>query len=94
MYLVVSGEFLLDTGDYHIDGTPQPFLNSSSDSCYLLSSGSILGDEFIFGSKENEDENNSTFESSALVVSDAAVIFEATNFGLYFLREKLGSILF
>ncbi len=82
MYLVVSGELLLDTGDFRHEGKIQPFRNSNQDSCFPLSSGSILGDEGVTG-------ENHSFESTAVVVSDAAVVFEAVGFGLNFLTEKI-----
>lgn len=85
MFLVVSGEFLLDIGDFMVEGQPLPFVSNSADKCYYLSVGSILGDEGSVG----EDR---VFASTAVVVSTAAVVFEATGFGLSFLSEKLKSL--
>lgn len=91
LYLVVSGDLLLDTGDIYtttnIDGststssTPHPCLNANASNCYPLSQGSILGDEGASGLEE-------AFEATAMVVSEAAVVFEVVGFGLQFLREK------
>lgn len=85
LFLVVSGELLLDTGDFMADGKPQPFLNSNPDNCFHMSSGSILGDEGVTG-------QSNRFESTAVVVSDAAVVFEAVGFGMTFLIEKIGAL--
>jgi hypothetical protein len=85
MFLVVSGELLLDTGDFMLDGKAQPFINSNPDNCYHMSSGSILGDEGVTG-------QSNRFESTAAVVSDAAVVFEAVGFGMKFLTEKMGAL--
>lgn len=85
MCLVVSGELLLDTGDLMIEDVPSPFVNAEADKCYLLSSGSILGDEGVTGEQR-------LFASTAAVVSSAAVVFEAVGFGLQFLIEKLGCL--
>mmetsp|Transcript_30297 Transcript_30297/g.41540 ORF Transcript_30297/g.41540 Transcript_30297/m.41540 type:complete len:93 (+) Transcript_30297:835-1113(+) len=49
VYLVVSGEFILDTGDIIHENKLQPFRNPLIENCYHLSSGSILGDEGITG---------------------------------------------
>lgn len=43
VYLVVSGEFILDTGDVVHENKLQPFRNPLVANCYHLSSGSILG---------------------------------------------------
>lgn len=85
IFLVVSGEFLLDTADCIVDGELQPFVHSNIDKCCHLSSGSILGDEGVTG-------QNNVFESTAAVVSSAAVVFEAVGFGMRFLADKLGSL--
>jgi CRP-like cAMP-binding protein len=85
LFLVVSGELLLDTGDFLVEGTPQAFVNSNPDNCYHMSSGSILGDEGATG-------QSNYFESTAVVVSDAAVVFEAVDFGMTFLTEKIGAL--
>lgn len=85
MFLVVSGEFLLDTGIFDYDGKIQPFLFSQQECCFPLSSGSILGDEGVTGETHS-------FESTAVVVSDAAVVFEAIGFGLTFLSEKIQAL--
>jgi CRP-like cAMP-binding protein len=85
LFLVVSGELLLDTGDFLVEGMPQAFVNSNPDNCYHMSSGSILGDEGATG-------QSNYFESTAVVVSDAAVVFEAVDFGMTFLTEKIGAL--
>lgn len=85
LFLVVSGELLLDTGDFMLDGQAQPFINSNPDNCFHMPSGSILGDEGVTG-------QSNRFESTAVVVSDAAVVFEAVDFGMTFLTEKIGAL--
>jgi CRP-like cAMP-binding protein len=85
LFLVVSGELLLDTGDFVFDGRAQPFINSNPDNCFHMSSGSILGDEGVSG-------QNNKFEATAAVVSDAAVVFEAVGFGMEFLIEKISAL--
>lgn len=85
MFLVVSGEFLLDVGEFMVEGQPLAFVANAPDKCYYLSAGSILGDEGVLG----EDK---VFASTAVVVSTAAVVFEAVDFGLAFLAEKLRSL--
>jgi hypothetical protein len=85
IYLVVSGELLLDTGDIMHDGKLTPFRHSVAENCYHLSSGSILGDEGVTGL-------DNTFESTSVVVSDVAVIFEVVGFGMRFLTDKILSL--
>ena len=85
LFLVVSGELLLDTGDFMYEGKPQAFVNTNPDHCYHMSSGSILGDEGVSG-------QSNRFASTAVVVSDAAVVFEAVGFGMTFLTEKIGAL--
>jgi len=87
IFLVVSGEFLLDTRDCFVEGSrdPQPFLNSYPEVCYYLSGGSVLGDEGVTGSER-------LFLSTAACISESAVVFEAVDFGLDFLSEKFGSL--
>ena len=50
VYLVVSGEFILDTGDVVRDGKLEPFRYPLVENCYHLSSGSILGavDDYMY----------------------------------------------
>lgn len=85
LFLVVSGEFLLDTGEVYHDGKLEPFIRSQADKCYHLSSGSMLGDEGVTG-------QSNTFESTAVVVSEAAVVFEAVGYGVHFLAERIGAL--
>jgi len=86
IYLVVSGEFILDTGDPIVPegqyGKSEPFMNSIAERCYHLSSGSILGDEGVIGFE-------STYLSTAVVVSTGAVIFEAVGFGQRYLTDRI-----
>ncbi len=85
IFLVVSGELLLDTADCIFDGIPTPFVHTTLEKCFHLSSGSILGDEGVTG-------HSSIFESTAVVVSSAAVVFEAVGFGMRFLADKIGTL--
>ena len=87
IFLVVSGEFVLDTTEPSANnrnraGEFSPFLMSASHDAFHLGSGSILGDEGILGF-------NSSFVSTAAVVSEMAVIFEARDFSKKFLVDKL-----
>eukprot|EP01033_Poteriospumella_lacustris_P003099 gene3099-2273_t len=85
IFLVVSGEFLLDTGDFMVNGQPAPFVRATDDRCYHLTSGSILGEEGVVG-------DGNVYISTAAVVSSAAVVFEAVSFGMNFLAEKVGGL--
>ena len=49
--------------------------------CYTFYDGFFLGDEGVVG-------RNHCFVSTAVVVSEAAVVFEVVDFGLQFLSEK------
>ena len=85
IFLVVSGDFVLDAGTYkQSEGgrKVQPFSHSDPNYCYTLSAGSILGDEGVVGLESN-------YDSTAAVVSDVAIIFEAVGFGLRFLTERI-----
>lgn len=84
VYLIVSGEFVLDVSESKQNGKLQPFINCSADNCFHLGAGSILGDEGILG-------QSGRFESTAVAISELAVCFEAVGFGLTFLAERLGS---
>lgn len=83
LYLVLSGDFILDTGEGIEDKDFRPFHNTNSEKCYHLSGGSILGDEGLVGTMN-------TFESTAAVVSEFAVIFEVVGAGTKFLAERIG----
>jgi hypothetical protein len=85
IYMIVSGEFLLDTADYIIEGVSMPFVNAHPDKCYHLSSGSMLGDEGVLG-------DNKVFESTAAVVSSVAVVFQVEGFAMNFIAEKMGCL--
>lgn len=91
IFLVVSGEFLLDVADYKSHNFSAgaaddytSFLNCSPECCFFLGSHSILGDEGIVGM-------NKSFEASAIVVSEGAMVFEVSGFGLRFLGDRLGA---
>jgi CRP-like cAMP-binding protein len=85
LFIVLYGEILLDTKDYEVGMSKdnQPFQDLEHDRCHLLKSGSIIGDEGMVG-------NHSTFESSAIVVSETATFFEVWGFGIAFLASRLG----
>lgn len=95
MYLVVSGEILLDTSDVNLDLKSksldqkaidsQLFYNPLPENCYHLGSGSILGEEGVTGL-------SNTFGSSAVVVSSGAVVFEVVGFGMEFIAEKIQTL--
>jgi hypothetical protein len=85
LFLIVSGEFLLDIGEYVVNGQPSAFALASAESCFHLTSGSILGDEGVVG-------ENKFYGATAAVVSTSAVVFEAIGFGMHFLAEKIGGL--
>ena len=91
IYLIVSGDFVADTGDpVGIDVTgklPQDyaFLTSIQEYCFHLSSGAILGDEGAIGLE-------SKYDATVAVASETAVIFEAKGFALSFLTERIRSM--
>lgn len=71
IYLVVSGEYLLDVEDLTGTRKQHPFLNSNQDNCYHMSVGSILGDEGLSGQIH-------TYAATAISVTDGAIVFVAT----------------
>jgi CRP-like cAMP-binding protein len=85
IYIILYGEILLDTRSYQegFSRDFEPFQHLDLDKCYLLRSGSILGDEGMGG-------KNQCFESSAIVLSETAVFFEVTGYGITFLLNRLG----
>jgi hypothetical protein len=85
IYMIVAGEFLLDTEDFIVEGNPLPFVNTSVEKCFHLSSGSILGDEGVIGERR-------VFESTAAVVSSVAVVFQAEGFSMDFIAGKMGGL--
>lgn len=85
LFLVVSGDVVLDCGNSISDEGFEPFRNPNHSHCYHLSSGSILGDEGVTG-------KHHIFESTCAVVSDIAVVFEATGFAMNFLVDRLGAL--
>jgi CRP-like cAMP-binding protein len=87
IYIILYGEVLLDTRSYEegFSRDLEPFQHLDVDKCYVLRSGSILGDEGMNGKK-----NHQYFESSAIVISETAVFFEVTGYGITFLLNRLG----
>lgn len=107
VYVVVSGEIIVDT-EYEPPellsnrgaketGAEFPFLSSLPENCYILSNGSLLGDEaFAGGGAETlsgvelaSSASVRYYESSAAVISEMAVLFEVTGVGLQFLIDRL-----
>jgi CRP-like cAMP-binding protein len=84
IYLVVSGDVLLDLGDNMVNGEFIPFGATSPQQCFCLGSSSILGDEGLCGQER-------IFASTAVILSDAALIFEVKDFGFSFLAERQGT---
>lgn len=83
LYLVLSGDFILDTGGSGVvDSAFKPFFHANPDRCYHISANSILGDEGMVGS-------SNCFESTAVVVSEIAVVFEVVDGGINILLERL-----
>ena len=88
IYLVVSGEFLLDLEDLHGKRKQHAFLNSNHENCYHLSIGSILGDEGLSGQIH-------TYDATAISMSDGAIVFEATEGPSFdFLKSRLDMIIY
>jgi hypothetical protein len=84
VYLVIVGDVLMDTEDAVVrNGQPAPFYGSHAPQCYVLSGGSVLGDEGLVGNKR-------VFGSSAVVVSELASVFKVTGYGMRFFGERLG----
>ena len=92
LYIVVSGELLLDVSDTGFrpvarpDGSaappPGPFVHSPAEQCFHISGGTMLGDEGILGFDEK-------CSSTAAVMSERAVIFEAAGFARKFLVGRI-----
>lgn len=82
VFLVVNGEVLLDTdGCVPTKGGPLPFQNPDAEKCYCMAGQSILGDEGLCGV-------NKTYETTAVVVSEFATIFEVSAAGKEFLLRR------
>jgi hypothetical protein len=83
VYLVVSGDIMLDTDFESLPpkGGPITFQNLNPDKCYCLSEQSILGDEGLCGF-------STMYESTAVVVSDTAIVFEVVGGGISFLLRR------
>ena len=84
-FIILSGEIFLDTGDFNDskDIKGHPFQNANPANCYVLQSGSILGDEGMIG-------HDRTYSASAVVLSENAVMFEIEGFAISFLGARLG----
>lgn len=80
VYLLITGDVFLDTGDV---SDTLPFQNCDPDKCYILSSGSILGDEGMIGEER-------VYESSCVTISEVCVCFRVRGFGIKFLSSTLG----
>ena len=85
IFIVLGGEFLLDTGDYDEskNHTGLPFQSLEHSKCYILRRGSILGDEGMIGKKK-------VYQASALSLAEDNIIFEVSSFGLQFLSKRFG----
>lgn len=82
VFTVVSGDILLDTADIERSPDYVPFSHSEVEKCFILSSGSILGDEGLMGW-------NRSYAATAVVVSQKAVLYEFVGEGLAFLGKRL-----
>jgi len=83
LYLLVSGEVVLDTGASIADKGYSPFLDINYDNCYLFNGNTILGDEGV------SKKSKATFEGTAVVISDVAIIFELTGFAFNYLSSRV-----
>jgi len=95
IYLVVAGEVLCDTESSKASTTSKgsspikevintrPFVASQMDNCYILKGASIIGEEALIG-------NQRKYGATAAIVSEAAILFEITGFGIQFLMNRLG----
>jgi hypothetical protein len=82
VFLVVNGEVLLDTeGCLPHKDSPLPFQNPDGDKCYCMAGQSILGDEGLCGV-------NKKYETTAVVISEFATIFEVSAAGKEFLLRR------
>ena len=82
VFLVVNGEVLLDTdGSMPLKDGPLPFQNPDAEKCYCMSGQSILGDEGLCGV-------NKTYETTAVVISEFATVFEVSSAGKEFLLRR------
>ena len=85
-YIVVSGELLADT-QYNPGENPSeyPYYSTLPANCYILSNGSLLGDEAFMGNLGGR------YESTTAVITEFAVVFELSGDALEFLVEKLNA---
>jgi len=86
IYLVVNGEVIADTEYIPGSSAEYPYIASSPNNCYVMSNGSMLGEEAFLGSDKG---NGHFYQSTVAVISNTAVIFEISGHGLEFLVEKL-----
>jgi CRP-like cAMP-binding protein len=84
MYFIVSGEIIADI-QYNPGGNPEeyPYLSSLPTNCFILSNGSMLGEEAFIGNDER------LYLSTVSALSDSVVFFEVAGDGLSFFKEKL-----
>ena len=85
VFIVLSGEFILDTGDYDEskNHTGLPFQSMEHSKCYILRRGSILGDEGMVGKTK-------VYQASAMSIAENSIIFEVSSWGLSFLTKRFG----
>lgn len=95
-YIVVSGEIIADTqycpGEADYADDDYPYICSLPSNCYILSNGSLLGDEAFLGVNGHCSSVGGRYQSTASVISEVAVVFQIVGVGLDFLLEKLNSV--
>jgi len=96
-YIIVSGEIIADTqycpGEAEYADDDYPYICSLPSNCFILSNGSLLGDEAFLGVTNAYSSNEGgKYQSTASVISEVAVVFQIAGVGLDFLLEKLNSV--
>lgn len=82
LYLIVSGDILLDISDYKKNGGYMPFVDSTPNLCFTVGCHSILGDEGLVGIER-------VYEASAVILSTAAFVYEVNGFAKDYLGGRL-----
>ncbi len=82
LYLIVSGDILLDISDYRKNGGFMPFVDSTPNMCFTVGCHSILGDEGLVGIER-------VYEASAVILSTAAFVYEVNGFAKDYLGGRL-----
>ena len=82
LFLIVSGDILLDISDYRKNAGFMPFVGSTPNMCFTVGCHSILGDEGLVGIER-------VYEASAVILSTAAFVYEVNGFAKNYLSGRL-----